>query len=162
MRYMRVIALTTLVAGGLALALPATVFANTRTSGTEHFELLSTAISLSAPGSIIGTGVFAAGGIDYPRNKVDLAVFQNGAFSIDHSGVHVTFHFNPSTCVGRITGSGPYKIVRGYGVYANIRGAGTATVSGLFVTGRQKNGTCDQANILANQQVIHASGPVSL
>lgn len=158
MRKYRVFGLAALLGGALSLALPATAFAST--SGTEHFELAFTSPNGSGP--IIATGVFTAGGIDYQGNNVDVAVFPDGGFSIDHRGGRVTFSLNPKTCVGKLSGNGlPYTIFRGFGAYTGIHGSGTATLRASFVTGRNANGTCSQTPI-SFIEVVHASGPVSL
>lgn len=64
------------LAGGILLALPTMAFAST--SGTEHFKLVSTNGN-SNTSSIIATGVFVAGGVDYGGKNIDLAVFPHGA-----------------------------------------------------------------------------------
>ena len=156
---LRMFGLAALLAGGTLVALPGMAFAGT--SGTEHLKLVSTNGN-SNTSTIIATGVFAAGGVDYGGNNIDLAVFPHGAFSINHTGVQVSFNVNPKTCVARGSGTGPYTLFRGYGAYAGIHGSGTATVSILATFGRKANGTCDQRNLTAFQQIIRASGPVTL
>jgi len=154
-----------LLATGMLVSIPTTAFASTSTtasrSGTEHIKLVSTDGN-SNNHTIIATGVFNDGGIDYGGNNIDLAVFADGAFSINHTGVHVSFIVNPRTCVARGSGSGPYTLFRGYGAYAGINGSGTATVNILATFGRTPKGACDQRNLTAFQSIIRASGPVTL
>ena len=51
--------------------------------------------------TIIATGVFAAGGIDYGGNKIDLAVFADGAFSINHTAINVGIENQPEDVRGQ-------------------------------------------------------------
>lgn len=74
----------------------------------------------------------------------------------------MSFIVNPRTCVARSSGTGPYTLFRGYGAYAGIHGSGTGTVSILATFGRKANGTCNQRNLTAFQQIMHASGPATL
>ena len=106
--------------------------------------------------------MFTAGGVDYGGNNVDLAVFPHGAFSINHTGIQVSFNINPKTCAAKGSGTGPYTLTHGYGAYAGIHGSGTATVNILATFGRKANGNCNQNKLTAYEQIIHASGPVTL
>lgn len=146
----------TLLGVAISTALPALAYAST--SATEHFTLVFS--SQSSPAAIFATGAFTAGGAVYQGNRVDEAVFPDGAFKIDHEAIHATFDFNAKTCTGRLSGSGPYKISGGYGVYAGIKGNGTATLHGTVDTARNANGTCNN-DVSAYALIVHASGPVS-
>lgn len=128
------------------------------TGGIEHFTLVNS--SPSGPGSIFASGVFNAGGTNYPGGKTDEAVFADGTFKIHHGGVKTTFQFNPKTCIGHATGGGPYTIGNGYGRYAHIKGSGTAHVRITIEAGRNPNGTCNNS-ITAYSLVVHASGPLT-
>jgi hypothetical protein len=55
-------------------------------SGTEYFQFVNATVANNAPSSIIARGVFIAGGVDHPGNKVDTVVFADGTFKIAHSG----------------------------------------------------------------------------
>jgi hypothetical protein len=162
---LRTIGFGALLATGMLLSIPTTAFASTggtaSRSGTEHFKLVTTNPNSNAS-TIVATGVFAAGGVDYAGHNVDLAVFSDGAFSIDHNAIKVDFKINPKTCVARASQTGPYTLFRGYGAYAGIHGSGTATVNILATFGRKSNGSCDQGDLTAFQQIIRASGPVTL
>src|ERR1700722_18575038 len=75
------------------------------TSGTEHFRIIGTSLSDTAPNSIIARGVFTAGGRDYAGNSSDVEVFTNGTFTIHHpkAGSKSTGTLNPKTCVEHFT-----------------------------------------------------------
>lgn len=132
-------------------------------SGTEHFQLLATNPANNAPSSIIATGVFTAGGVDHPGNKVDTVVFPDGTFKIAHSNGTGTPRFNPRTCLGTIVLNGTYRLSGGTGAYAGISGHGIYRLNIMFVSARNSAGKC--SNTLppaAFQQIIRAQGPVSL
>src|SRR5215472_17525020 len=68
----------------------------------EYFQLVATNPAHNAPSSIIARGVFTAGGVDHPGNKVDTAVFPNGTFKIAHSNGTGTPRFNAKTCLSTL------------------------------------------------------------
>ena len=73
-----------------------------------------------------------------------------------------TRSFNRRTCLGKITQPGTYRIFGGTGHYAGIRGHGKFVVSILLI-GAKSGGKCTQRKPpVAFQQVIRASGPVTL
>ena len=148
-----------LVAAVVVLAVPAVSGASGGArSGNERFTLVFT--SETGPGSIFARGVFNAGGTDY-QGKVDEAVFPDGTFKIFHSAIHTAVTFDATTCTGRLSGSGPYRLGNGYGAYAKIKGTGTARLKGSIATGRKANGTCDFHDVSAFSLTVHARGPVS-
>jgi hypothetical protein len=156
-------------AAALALAAPALAAqgsGSTRpaVSGTEHFQLLSTsATSTTAP--VIAYGVFTAPAIDHMgvAKNVDKFVFSNGSFKVRHrNGTGGTHSFNPRTCLAKITQPGTYTIFGGTGKYAGITGHGKFVLNLLFI-GAKSGGKCTQRKPpVAFQQVIRASGPVTL
>jgi hypothetical protein len=132
-------------------------------SGTETFQILSTSAANNAPSSIIARGVFTAGGVDHPGNKVDTAVFPDGTFKIAHSNGTGTPHFNPTTCLAVINLNGTYRLSGGTGAYAGISGHGIYRLNITFVGARNSAGTCsNKLPPTAFQQIIRAQGPVSL
>jgi len=142
--------------GGTALASRAPA-----ASGTEHLQLMSTSAT-SNKASIIVSGVFTAGGVDVQGNKTDTVKFSNGSFKIAHSNGTGTQKFNPTTCLMSLQLHGTYKISNGTGAYKGISGHGKYQLSILGVAARV-NGKCSQkAAPIAFQQLIKASGPVSL
>jgi hypothetical protein len=148
-----------LVGAVMAVSMPAAAFALGGPGGTEHFKLVIS--SQTGPGAVFASGAFTAGGTDYQGKKVDEAVFADGSFRIDHGRIHTTFSFDPKTCTGKVSGSGPYRLLGGFGAYAGIKGSGTANVKGAVATGRNPNGTCNFRDTTAYSLIVHASGPVS-
>ena len=83
-----VVAVAGAVAAAGLTAASASQAAGAASSGTEHFQLMTTSAANNAPSSIIARGVFTAGGVDHPGNKVDTVVFPDGTFKIAHSKRH--------------------------------------------------------------------------
>jgi hypothetical protein len=131
-------------------------------SGTEHFQLMSTSAT-SKTSSIIATGVFTAGGTDTrTSSSTATETFPTGTFVITHSKGTGTQSFNPKTCLLKVNLKGTYSLGSGTGAYANISGSGTYQLS-ILAVGAKSGGTCSRAlPPVAFQQVIRASGPVSL
>lgn len=145
------------LAAVIAVGLSSNAFASN--GGTEHFLIVTS--SQYGPGAIFARGAFYAGGKDYPGNNVDLAVFPNGAFSIDHHGAKVKFHFNPKTCQGTLTGKNiPFTLLNGYGAYKKISGSGLADLNAKFTTTRKQNGTCS-GHFSSFAEIINANAHVS-
>jgi len=149
----------TAVLGGASLAAAS---ARTAVSGTEHFQFMTTSAT-SKTSSIIATGVFTAGGTSTDTSNTTATVkFPNGTFVITHSKGTGTVNFNPKTCLLKGNLKGTYKLGSGTGAYAHLSGSGTFQVSVLGV-GAKSGGKCSQTlPLVAFQQVIRASGPVSL
>jgi antibiotic biosynthesis monooxygenase len=117
----------------------------------------------NAPSSVIPTGVFTAGGVDHPGDKVDKVVFPNGTFKIAHSNGTGTPHFNAKTCLNTIVLNGTYRLSGGTGAYAGISGHGIYRLNLLIVGARNAAGKCsDRLPPTAFQLIIRAQGPVSL
>jgi hypothetical protein len=132
-------------------------------SGIEHFQLMTTSAT-SNKEKIIALGkVFTAGGIDHEGSKVDRVVFPGGTFKIRHSRGKGKQQFNPRTCLAVIQLHGTYKLFRGTGNFAGLRGHGKYQLSIVFVAARNSRGRCSEKKApVAYQQVIKAHGPVSL
>lgn len=129
--------------------------------GTEHFQIMSTSATAST-NSIIATGLFTAGGVNHPGNTTDTAVFPGGTFKIAHSPGKGTQSFNPKTCLLTLNLHGTYTVGHGTGQYAGISGDGKYQLSILEI-GARSGGTCSQSKPpVTFQQIIKASGPVSL
>ncbi len=143
-----------------AAAAPAAVRA--ATSGTEHFQLMTT--SPTSPNStIIASGVFTAGGVDHAGNKTDKVTFPNGTFRIRHSKGHGKQSVNPRTCLLTVRLHGTYKLKDGTGAYAGIRGHGRYRLSILAIGARTASGKCSQRKPPVSwEQIIKAHGPVHL
>lgn len=108
---------------------------------TEHFRIGSS--KPTGPGTIIVTGVVNAGGLERPGPAVDSAVFTGGGFRVDHSVGHPTVRFNPRTCVGTITQSGPFRIFDGTGRFSHLQGSGRYRFRADYTTSRNRSG-CTQ------------------
>jgi hypothetical protein len=149
----------TAVLGGASLA---GASARPAVSGTEHFQLMSTSAT-SKSSSIIATGVFTAGGTDTrTTSSTDSVTFPKGTFVITHSKGTGTQSFNPRTCLLKVNLKGTYTLGSGTGAYASISGSGTYQLS-ILAVGAKSGGTCSRTlPPTAFQQVIRASGPVSL
>jgi hypothetical protein len=105
---------------------------------TEYFHVAST--NPAGPGVIIVTGAFSDGGVEHPGRTIDQAVFNGGSFRIDHSTGHPTSRFNPKTCVGTITQTGPFHLYDGTGRFAGINGSGTYQFDATYTTARTITG----------------------
>ena len=154
------------VAAGAAIAATgitaATAAPRPAVSGTEHVQIMSTSAT-SKTSSVIAYGMFTAGGTDTrTTNSTDTATFPNGTFKITHSKGTGTQHFNPTTCLLTISEKGTYSLGSGTGAYAGISGSGTYQLS-ILAVGAKSGGVCSKTLPPTTfQQVIRASGPVSL
>lgn len=104
----------------------------------EYFQVAST--SPAGPGAIIVTGAFSDGGVEHPGRAIDQAVFTGGSFRIDHSAGHPASRFNPRTCVGTITQTGPFHVYDGTGRFAGISASGTYRFDATYTTARVTSG----------------------
>jgi hypothetical protein len=129
-------------------------------SGTEHFQAVST--STSSRTSIIFTGAFTAGGVANVGRTTGTFKFPGGTFKITHSRGTGKQTFNPRTCLLTVSRHGTYTLGHGTGKYAGISGHGTYQLHILAVA-RRAHSKCSQSlPPAAFQQIINASGPVSL
>lgn len=161
-----------LVTGAAAAAAAATValtgvsaasaHARPAVSGTEHVQIMTTSATAKTS-SIIAYGVFTAGGTDTrTTNSTDTVTFPNGTFKITHSKGTGTQHFDPKTCLLQVNVKGTYTLGSGTGAYANLSGSGNYQVS-ILAIGAKSGGKCSTTLPPSSfQQVIKASGPVSL
>jgi hypothetical protein len=129
-------------------------------SGTEHFQAVSTATSSRT--SVIFTGAFTAGGVASVGRTTGTFTVPGGTFKIRHSRGTGKQTFNPRTCLLTVSRHGTYTLGHGTGKYAGISGHGTYQLHILAVA-RKAHGKCSQSlPPAAFQQIINASGPVSL
>ena len=136
-------------------------------SGTEHFQAVSSsATALTQP--VIAWGPFAAGGVDHENNSsaatsTDLFTFPGGSFKVTHTTKSMSQTANTKTCFFEFGGKGTYKLSGGTGKYKGISGSGKFTLTVLAIAAKTKTGACNMnANPVAQQQIISASGPVRL
>lgn len=147
------------VATALWLAVPAGA---TATSGTEKFQIVSTSATSSTL-SVIATGVFTAGGVDHSGKKgaPDTFVFPTGTFKVTHKGPGKQT-LNKKTCLYTITGTGTFKLSGGTGAYKSLSGSGTYKLSIMAILA-SSGGKCSQNKApVAFQQIVNATGKVSL
>jgi hypothetical protein len=130
-------------------------------TGTEHFQLMITSAT-SNTGPIIATGKFTAGGVDHEGRTTATFTFPNGSFKVKHSPGHGKRTFNPRTCLVTLNFQGTYTVGHGTGKYAGITGHGTYHLN-ILAVGARTRGHCSQsAPPVAFEQVVKASGPVTL
>ena len=157
-----VAASATVALTGLSAASASASPARPAASGTEHLQLMSTsATSSTAP--IIIYGVVTGHGVDHEGSgNTDHVTFANGSFKLVHSAGKGTQHFNSKTCLLQINQHGTYTISGGAGNYKGISGHGKYQFS-ILAVGKKVKGKCSQkAAPVAFQQIIQASGPVTL
>jgi hypothetical protein len=136
-------------------------------SGTEHFQAV-TASATATKQPVIAWGPFAAGGVDHEstsnaNTSTDLFVFSGGSFKVTHTGKSMSQGGNAKTCFFKFVEKGTYKLSGGTGKYKGISGHGTFTVTAIAIAAKTKAGKCNQnANPVAFQQIISASGPATL
>jgi hypothetical protein len=151
---------------GLALPAGAAPTVPAATSGTEHFQIVSTSAT-SPKASGIAWGVFTAGGTFLTTNtsastETDTFIFPKGDFKVTHP--------NPTTeptlsksCLYQEKFKGTFKLSGGTGAYKGISGKGTFTLAVLGITPKTKTGACNaNANPTTIQEIITATGTVKL
>ncbi len=146
--------------GGTGLAMAGT---HAGTTQTEHFQLMSTS-STPNTSSLIAYGAFTAAGVDsVGSHNTDTVTLPGGTFKIVHKDVSHTQQFNPATCQFSFGAKAAYTLGSGTGKYKGISGSGTAQVSVLGIGARDSKGACSMSKPpVAQQQIIRASGPVTL
>jgi hypothetical protein len=150
-------AITTAVGVTAASAAPTATHA---ASGTEYFQVMSTATS-PGPASVIARGVFTAAGQGRLGGaKVSTLRFPGGTIVLSHQQAHGSARFSPTSCLTLVSQSGSYRIVRGTGRYAGVSGHGTYQLS-LEIVAARAGGRCSSARPpLAQQELLRLSGPV--
>jgi hypothetical protein len=129
-------------------------------TGTEHFQLVSSAVNSNA-GPVAAYGVFNDSGAQVQiSNSKDTFKFPTGSFVVKHKTTHARSRFSRRTCAGVIHQRGTYKISNGAGAYAGISGHGRFRLRILFVARHTAHGCSNKP--IAVQTIIRARGPVSL
>ena len=156
-----VVAAAAVAATGGGIAAASTHAAATGTTGTEHFQMMTTS-GTATTDSVIATGLFTAPGVDHEGGSTATFVFPNGTVKVRHSAGQGPQSFNPKSCLLTANIHGTYQLTGGTGHYAGITGHGHYRLSILAIGGRT-GGQCSQSKPpLAWHQVINATGPVSL
>jgi hypothetical protein len=149
-----------LAAAGLGTLTSQATAQPTDRHGEERFSIIST--TDPATDTVVGTGLFTAGGTDQGGSKADKIKFPDGSFTLKHSGTK-TSHFDRSTCLLTTTGSGNFTAAAGTGAYKGIAGRGTYTLSIQVVFARTASGACDgNADPSALEYVVSGHGGISL
>jgi hypothetical protein len=142
-------------------AASAAVNPRTAVTGTEHFQLVS-ASATATTGVVIAYGVFTDHAVDHMGTSVDRFVFAGGSFKVFHSPGSGPESFNPKTCLLTATIHGTYRVFDGAGRFKGISGHGTYVVTILAIGARSK-GACSMSKVpAAEEETIHASGPIKL
>ncbi len=152
------------IMAGPAGASPLAPHSAAKVTGTEHFQIMSTSAT-SPNASTIAWGVFTTAGVDHMGNAIDTIVYPGGSVRIKHSAGTGPQSFNPKTCLFQVHQHGTYQLISGTGKYKGITGHGTYTVSVIGLGPKTKSGACSQSQTappVAQQQVVDASGPVTL
>jgi hypothetical protein len=161
----RLVAAIAAVAGSVTLALTGLSAASasparSAASGTEHFQFVVLHNVGFTP--VIMHGVVLASGTDYEGNNTDVLKFPGGSFKLNHVETSGSEPLNPKTCLGQTVNIGTYKITGGTGKFKGISGHGTYHFTELIIT-KKVNGICrTDLPFKAFQQIIYASGPMSL
>jgi hypothetical protein len=154
-----------LAAAALAItgvtAASAAVTPRAAATGTEHFQLVS-ASATATTGLVIAYGAFTGHAVDHMGNSVDRFVFAGGSFKVFHSPGSGPQSFNPKTCLLTATIHGTFRVFDGAGRFKGISGHGTYVVTILAIAARSK-GACSMTKApVAQEETIHASGPIKL
>ncbi len=129
-------------------------------TSTEHFSLMDDSTTQSSTTySALATGAFADGGTATKTGSVLTLELSKGSITLAVKNKHHNVS-DGTGCVQTLSSSGTYTITGGTGAYSGISGSGTATVNGTFVES-QSGGSCS-SSMLAGQETVAASGPVSL
>ena len=73
----------------------------------------------------------------------DILRFRDGDVFVTFTG-EAAFDFNPATCVGKFSGTATYEITGGTRRYTGASGSGSGTFRGVFVAGRNPDGSCSE------------------
>ncbi len=73
----------------------------------------------------------------------DVLRFPDGDVFVTFAG-QADFEFDPRTCVGRFSGTATYQITGGTERYVGASGSGSGPFRGVFVAGRNPDGTCSE------------------
>ncbi len=139
-----------LVMGIVLVAFPGG--ASAQTTGRQTFVLIQVGdqpeATVYAAGPIRGTGRDIVVNEEFDDEagtfvSEDVLRFRDGDVFVTFTG-QAELDFNPDTCVGKFSGTVTYEITGGTGRYTGASGSGSGTFRGLFVAGRNPDGTCSE------------------
>jgi hypothetical protein len=168
LRHHRLLAAAGAVVAAAAIALSGVMAASAApgglraaVSGTENFQAMTT--SATAAPKVIASGVFTQAGVDHEgSHNTGTFVFPNGTITVKHSPGTGTQSLNPKTCLLQVNLHGTYQLLGGTGAYKGISGSGKYKLS-ILAIGAKSGGKCSRTKPpVAFQQLIQASGPVTL
>lgn len=90
----------------------------------------------------------------------DVVTLAKGTLTIQDTDTAGSFTLDPVSCIGSVSGSGPYTIVGGTGAYAGATGAGRFEGRGVLFFTRTAGGCSEQPR--SPFFVVKASGTISL
>jgi hypothetical protein len=129
-------------------------------AATERFSFMGTVSDGSY--SVIATGAFTDGGIAKVRNGRGKLWLRDGTITLKTHHRKPKVRIDQTSCVGKVTESGTYKLVGGTGAYKGIRGSG-AFKGRYTAVGRKVDGACSRTtHPAAAQLTLKARGPVTV
>ncbi len=126
--------------------------ASAQTTGRQTFVLTQVGdqpeATVRAAGPIRGVGADIVVNEDFDDEagtfvSEDILRFRDGDVFVTFAGQAV-FEFDPRTCVGKFSGTATYDITGGTDRYLGASGSGSGTFRGVFVAGRNPDGTCSE------------------
>ena len=93
----------------------------------------------------------------------DVLRFRDGDVFVTFRG-EAGFDFDPESCIGRFSGTATYEITGGTRRYRGASGSGSGNFRGVFVAGRNPDGTCseDEDDELVNVFSANLRGTATL
>ena len=141
-------------------------------TGTERFQVMSTATNNSPNSPLIAWGVFTGAGVDREISSnaagtkgVDSFIFSNGKFTVTHTAKTQKQAFNARTCFYSFSETGVFTLSGGTGKYKGISGSGKYALTVIGIGPKLKSGACNpnqNARSIANQQEIAGLASVKL
>jgi len=141
-------------------------------TGTEHFQVMSTATNNSPSSPLIAWGVFTGAGVDREISSnpagtkgVDTFTFAGGKFKVTHTAKTQKQSFNARTCFFSFSETGVFTLSGGTGKYKGISGSGKYALTVVGIGAKLKSGACNpngNAPEIANQQMIAGTASIKL
>lgn len=124
-------------------------------TGSQTFRFIFSADPHSGiPGRVIATGLVNGIGTDDTiatqpnadgsETDTDRITLPGGTITIIDTDPADIIHFDPTSCIARLAGSGPFSVAGGTGRYAGASGTGTFTVNGIIVFSRTAGGCSEE------------------